>query len=227
MTDETGARTTQLEDQPTLVGADGLAESPVPGAESAADWAPVWSRALGVLEQTVTQQQERALVRLSRLDGVVGETALLSVPNHYAKDVIEARLRQVISAVLSEQVGHELRLAVVVDPSLDTETGGRGLALRGRAVDRGRPPSRRRRSTPAGRRPGHRPRAGSPRGASRPGSTRGTCSRRSSSARATGSPTPRRSRSPRRRPRRTTRCSSTATPGWARPTCCTRSGTTA
>ncbi len=122
MTDETGARTTQLEDQPTLVGADGLAESPVPGAESAADWAPVWSRVLGVLEQTVTQQQERALVRLSRLDGVVGETALLSVPHHYAKDVIEARLRQVISAVLSEQVGHELRLAVVVDPSLDTET---------------------------------------------------------------------------------------------------------
>ncbi len=122
MTDETGARTTQLEDLPTLTGADGLTESPVPGAESAADWAPVWARALGVLEQTVTQQQERALVRLSRLDGVVGETALLSVPHHYAKDVIEARLRQVISAVLSEQVGHELRLAVVVDPSLDTET---------------------------------------------------------------------------------------------------------
>jgi chromosomal replication initiator protein len=121
VTDETGARTTQLEDQPALVGADGPADGPVPGAESAADWAPVWSRALGVLEQTVTQQQERALVRLSRLDGVVGETALLSVPHHYAKDVIEARLRQVISAVLSEQVGRELRLAVVVDPSLDTE----------------------------------------------------------------------------------------------------------
>ena len=78
--------------QPTLVGADGLAESPVPGAESAADWAPVWSRVLGVLEQTVTQQQERAFVRLSRLDGVVGETALLSVPHQFAKDVIEARL---------------------------------------------------------------------------------------------------------------------------------------
>ena len=43
---------------------------------------------------------------------------------------------------------------------------------------------------------------------------------------ATGSRTPPRSRSPRRRPRRTTRCSSTATPAWARPTCCTRSATT-
>ncbi len=117
MTDETGARTTQLEDQSPLSPAD----PPVPERESAADWAPVWSRALAVLEQTVTQQQERALVRLSRLDGVVGETALLSVPHHYAKDVIEARLRQVVSAVLTEQVGRELRLAVVVDPSLDTD----------------------------------------------------------------------------------------------------------
>jgi chromosomal replication initiator protein len=122
VTDETGARTTQLDDHLTVSGLDGLADSPGPGGESAADWAPVWSHALGVLEQTVTLQQERALLRLSRLDGVVGETALLSVPHHYAKDLIEARLRQVISSVLSEQVGRELRLAVVVDPSLDTET---------------------------------------------------------------------------------------------------------
>jgi chromosomal replication initiator protein len=126
VTDETGARTTQLDDQPTVSGTGGLDDGPldsaVPGGESAADWAPVWARALGVLEQAVTQQQERAMVRLSRLDGVVGETALLSVPHHYAKDLIEARLRQVISSVLSEQVGRELRLAVVVDPSLDTET---------------------------------------------------------------------------------------------------------
>ena len=60
----------------------------------------------------------------------------------------------------------------------------------------------------------------------RRGSTRSTPSRLSSSARATGSRTPRPSRSPRPPPRPTTRCSSTATRDWARPTCCTRSGTT-
>ena len=38
--------------------------------------------------------------------------------------------------------------------------------------------------------------------------------------------TPPPSPSPRRPARPTTRCSSTATPGWARPTCCTRSATT-
>jgi chromosomal replication initiator protein len=84
------------------------------------DWGLVWERALAVLEETVTSQQ-RAFIRLSRLDGVVGETALVSVPHQFAKDVIEARLRQVITSVLSEQLGSELRIAVVVDPSLDLE----------------------------------------------------------------------------------------------------------
>ncbi|HEU4911974.1 MAG TPA: chromosomal replication initiator protein DnaA [Actinomycetes bacterium] len=73
---------------------------------------------MGVLEDTVTPQQ-RAFIRLSRLDGVVGETALLSVPHQFAKDVIEQRLRQVITSVLTEQIGHDVRVAVVVDPSLD------------------------------------------------------------------------------------------------------------
>ncbi|HEX6936083.1 MAG TPA: chromosomal replication initiator protein DnaA [Actinomycetes bacterium] len=77
-----------------------------------------WARARAVLEDTVTPQQ-RAFIGLSRLDGVVGETALLSVPHQFAKDVIEQRLRQVITSVLTEQVGRELRVAVVVDPSLD------------------------------------------------------------------------------------------------------------
>jgi chromosomal replication initiator protein len=77
-----------------------------------------WSRTLAVLEDTVTPQQ-RAFIGLSRLDGVVGETALLSVPHQFAKDVIEQRLRQVITAALTDQIGHEVRVAVVVDPSLD------------------------------------------------------------------------------------------------------------
>ena len=57
-------------------------------------------------------------------------------------------------------------------------------------------------------------------------STRATSSTPSSSAPATASPTPPPSPSPRRPARPTTRCWSTASPAWARPTCCTRSATT-
>jgi chromosomal replication initiator protein len=89
--------------------------------EGERDLAEVWARSLAVIEDTVTPQQ-RAFVRLSSLDGVVGGTALLSVPNEFAKDVIEQRLRQVVTAILSQQLGQEVRLAVVVDPSLERDS---------------------------------------------------------------------------------------------------------
>jgi chromosomal replication initiator protein len=92
--------------------------SDVPSADGSAALDEAWSRTLAVLEDTVTPQQ-RAFIGLSRLDGVVGETALLSVPHQFAKDVIEQRLRQVITSALTDQIGHEVRVAVVVDPSLD------------------------------------------------------------------------------------------------------------
>ena len=121
MTDETGAPTTRLDSPPA---GDELTVDPGLTLDAGGDgeWAQVWERALGVLEDTVTPQQ-RAFIRLSRLDGVVGDTALISVPHQFAKDVIEARLRQVITAVLSEHVGRDLRIAVVVDPSLDATAG--------------------------------------------------------------------------------------------------------
>jgi chromosomal replication initiator protein len=78
----------------------------------------VWSRSLEAIDDTVTAQQ-RAFIRLSTLDGVVGDTALLSVPNEFAKDIIEQRLRPVITMTLAEQLGREIRIAVVVDPSLE------------------------------------------------------------------------------------------------------------
>jgi chromosomal replication initiator protein len=97
-----------------------------------------WERALAVLEDTVTPQQ-RAFIGLSRLDGVVGETALLSVPHQFAKDVIEQRLRSVITSVLTEQIGHDVRVAVVVDPSLDgaapPSRDGHGDAVRPAAAE--------------------------------------------------------------------------------------------
>jgi chromosomal replication initiator protein len=91
-------------------------EVPPPPAE--VDLAAVWERSLAVLEESLSPQQ-RAFVRLSSLDGVVGGTALLSVPNEFAKDVIEQRLRQFVTGILSEQLGREVRIAVAVNPSLD------------------------------------------------------------------------------------------------------------
>jgi chromosomal replication initiator protein len=101
----------------------------------------VWQRSLGALGDLPSQNL--AFVRLSRLDAVVNDTALLAVPNEFAKDIIESRLRGVITAVLAEQLGQDIRLAVVVDPSLDTSTdaGNESSRALGDGADHGRQPS--------------------------------------------------------------------------------------
>jgi chromosomal replication initiator protein len=82
----------------------------------------VWDTARSVLADRLNSQQ-RAFLGLSRLDGLVGDTALISVPNEFAKDIIETRLREVITATVTAQLGPrdsvgDIRLAVVVDPNL-------------------------------------------------------------------------------------------------------------
>jgi chromosomal replication initiator protein len=95
-----------------------LSGAPGPDDPDPAALSEVWLRTLEAIDDAVTSQ-ERAFVRLCTLDGVVGETALLSVPHEYAKDIVEQRLRPVITTTLTAQLGHEIRIAVVVDPSLE------------------------------------------------------------------------------------------------------------
>ncbi len=45
-------------------------------------------------------------------------TALIAVPDDFTKEIVETRVRDALTAVLAERVGHEVRLAVTVDPSL-------------------------------------------------------------------------------------------------------------
>jgi len=92
-----------------------------------------WTRARAALEESVSPQH-RAFIGLSRLDGVVGDTALLSVPHQFAKDVIEQRLRETITGALADEIGRDVRIAVVVDPSLDAvepEPGAGAATLHG------------------------------------------------------------------------------------------------
>jgi len=96
-----------------------------------------WTRARAALEESVSPQH-RAFIGLSRLDGVVGDTALLSVPHQFAKDVIEQRLRETITGALADEIGRDVRIAVVVDPSLDAvdpEPGAGSVASPGPHAD--------------------------------------------------------------------------------------------
>ena len=80
--------------------------------------AEVWTLALDSLADGSLTPQQRAFVALTRPLGLVEDTALIAAPNDFTKDVLETRLRPVVTAALSAQLGRDVRLAVTVDPGI-------------------------------------------------------------------------------------------------------------
>lgn len=87
------------------------------------DLALVWTRALEALPGDLPPQH-RAWLAMTRPLALVEDTALLATPNDFAKDVLENRLRPLITQVLSNQLGRDIRVAVTVQPD-QPQTGDR------------------------------------------------------------------------------------------------------
>lgn len=86
--------------------------------ETTAELADLWVKALESLGDGTLTPQQRAFVSLTRPLGLVEDTALIAAPNDFTKDVLETRLRPMVTAALTAQLGREVRLAVTVDPSI-------------------------------------------------------------------------------------------------------------
>jgi chromosomal replication initiator protein len=82
----------------------------------------IWAKALEALDVAGVTPQQRAFVRLTRPVGLLDGTALLAAPNDLTKEVLEQRMRETITDLLSQQLGHPVRLAVTVDPALAAAT---------------------------------------------------------------------------------------------------------
>jgi chromosomal replication initiator protein len=85
-----------------------------------ADFPDIWRRALIALDASGVTPQQRAFVRLARPVGLLDGTALLAAPNDLTKEVLEQRMRETIVDLLSAELGHPVRLAVTVDPTIAT-----------------------------------------------------------------------------------------------------------
>ena len=85
------------------------------------DLATLWSRV--ITDEAVDSPQHRAFLSLTKplglLKGNGNINFLVSAPNAFAKDVLETRLRGVVSEVLSRELGERANIAVTVDESLD------------------------------------------------------------------------------------------------------------
>ncbi|MEU6481351.1 chromosomal replication initiator protein DnaA [Streptomyces sp. NPDC047017] len=91
-------------------------------ADVPADLAAVWPRVLEQLlgegrGQDVETKDERWIRRCQPL-ALVADTALLAVPNEFAKNVLEGRLAPVVSETLSRECGRPIRIAITVDSSV-------------------------------------------------------------------------------------------------------------
>ncbi|MEH0420158.1 chromosomal replication initiator protein DnaA [Streptomyces sp. B21-083] len=91
-------------------------------ADVPADLAAVWPRVLEHLlgegrGQGVEVKDERWIRRCEPL-ALVADTALLAVPNEFAKGVLEGRLAPIVSETLSRECGRPIRIAITVDDSV-------------------------------------------------------------------------------------------------------------
>ena len=85
------------------------------------DLESLWAHAIdGLADSTVTPQQ-RAWLRNTRALGLLDGTALLAAPNEFTKDVLETRLRPMITTALSELLGRDIRVAVTVEAAPDRD----------------------------------------------------------------------------------------------------------
>ncbi|WP_238009642.1 chromosomal replication initiator protein DnaA [Dactylosporangium sp. AC04546] len=84
------------------------------------DLAAVWHATTDELADEVVSAQQRAYLRLTRLRAIVEDTALLSVPDAFAREVIETKLRPVITEALSRLLGRAIQVAVTVRPPEDS-----------------------------------------------------------------------------------------------------------
>src|SRR5690348_3336799 len=78
------------------------------------DLGAVWRAATDELADEIVSAQQRAYLRLTRLRAIVEDTALLSVPDAFTRDVIESKLRPAITEALSRRLGRAIQVAVTV-----------------------------------------------------------------------------------------------------------------
>ena len=97
--------------------------------------AQIWDRAVGQLaiDPAMTSQQ-LAFIRLARPVGLLDGTVLLSVDNTFTKDYLETRVRGELIQALSEVLGQDARIAVMVEETPVADAQDRGS---GRGPDRG------------------------------------------------------------------------------------------
>ena len=85
------------------------------------DVTEIWALAMVDITAQVPSAQQRGYLNLVTLRAIVEDTALVSVPDAFARDIVEARLRGPMTDALSRCLARHIQIAVTVWPSHDPE----------------------------------------------------------------------------------------------------------
>ncbi len=126
--------TTSVDDLRGLVSTSGTPlqdreDSHEVGDDPGSSLIEIWPAAVSEISTALSQQQ-RACLALTEPVGMLGNTALLSVPNGYAKDTLERSIRGPITTVLSHRLQMSVTLAVTVTEPVDDPTVRTGGGMR-------------------------------------------------------------------------------------------------
>ncbi|WP_078600518.1 chromosomal replication initiator protein DnaA [Streptomyces violens] len=91
-------------------------------ADVPADLAAVWPRVLDHLlraESDSLKPKDQDWLKRTQPLALVADTALLAVPNEFAKGVLEGRLAPLIGEALSHECGRPIRIAITVDDTAE------------------------------------------------------------------------------------------------------------
>ena len=100
-------------------------------ADVPADLAAVWPRVLDHLlraEADGLKPKDQDWLKRTQPLALVADTALLAVPNEFAKGVLEGRLAPLIGEALSHECGRPIRIAITVDDSAEEPPAQSGSA---------------------------------------------------------------------------------------------------
>jgi chromosomal replication initiator protein len=90
----------------------------------------VWTRARSRFDSDdALRPQHKAWLSLTRPLGLVADTALLAAPNEFVREYLDSHLRPYLAVVLSEELGHDVQIAVTVQSPDEQEHAGDGDVL--------------------------------------------------------------------------------------------------
>ncbi|CAL9521385.1 Chromosomal replication initiator protein DnaA [Streptomyces sp. enrichment culture] len=105
-------------------------------------WPRVLEQLLGDSRGQGVESKDEHWIRRCQPLALVADTALLAVPNEFAKGVLEGRLAPVVGETLSRECGRPIRIAITVDETAGEPAGPAPVPAPAAQSSPGRPPSR-------------------------------------------------------------------------------------